>query len=64
MRPRRSVLSMPADRPRFHEKAKAIASDEVIFDLEDSVLPGNKVQARSQMVASLRQLRFGLRIVA
>ena len=36
-RPRRSVLYMPGSNERALEKAKTIAADALIFDLEDSV---------------------------
>jgi citrate lyase beta subunit len=64
MRPRRSVLSMPADRSRFHAKANAIPADEVMFDLEDSVAPANKNAARQVMVASLQNLSIPGKTVA
>lgn len=64
MRARRSVLSMPADRHRFHDKAQQIPADEVIFDLEDSVAPANKDTARKVMVESLSRLAFHGKTVA
>ena len=45
-RPRRSCLYMPGTNARAHEKAKTLAADVLIFDLEDSVAPENKVKAR------------------
>jgi len=38
-RPRRSVLYMPASNPRAVEKARTLACDVVILDLEDAVRP-------------------------
>jgi citrate lyase beta subunit len=64
VRPRRSVLSMPADRPRFHAKAIGIPADELIFDLEDSVTQSNKEAARRQLVASLATEEYKDRTVA
>lgn len=64
MRARRSFLSMPADRPRFHEKAEGIAADEVMFDLEDSIAPSNKIAARELMTQSLRRLPLSGKTVA
>lgn len=55
---------MPADRPRFHDKAQAIAADELIFDLEDSVVAGAKDAARDQMVESLRKFAYPGKTVA
>ncbi|HET9782739.1 MAG TPA: CoA ester lyase, partial [Candidatus Dormibacteraeota bacterium] len=64
MRSRRSVLSMPADRARFHDKAQDIAADELIFDLEDSVVASAKEAAREQMVDSLRRFAYPGKTVA
>jgi citrate lyase subunit beta/citryl-CoA lyase len=51
IQPRRSVLYVPADRPRAIAKARTLAADVLIFDLEDAVLPKAKERARE----SLRQ---------
>src|SRR5205823_6157171 len=64
VRPRRSVLSMPADKPRFHAKAVDIPADMLIFDLEDSVTESNKEGARRQLVECLATSEFKDRIVA
>ncbi|GAA4565507.1 aldolase/citrate lyase family protein [Planotetraspora kaengkrachanensis] len=45
---------MPGSNPRFLEKAQGLAVDEVFLDLEDSVTPGAKKDARSNIVAALR----------
>ena len=45
-RPRRSVLYMPAANERALEKAKSLAADSIIFDLEDAVAPDAKDSAR------------------
>jgi len=47
-RPRRSVLYMPAANERAVEKAKTIACDAIIFDLEDAVAPDAKAAARDR----------------
>jgi citrate lyase subunit beta/citryl-CoA lyase len=64
MRARRSLLSLPGDRPRFHEKAQRIPADEVMFDLEDSVAPANKEGARSLVLESLQRFEFPGKTVA
>ena len=64
MRARRSLLSVPGDRPRFHEKAQQIPADEVMFDLEDSVAPANKENARGLVLESLRRFEFPGKTVA
>ena len=63
MRPRRSVLYLPGDNDRALEKAKALAADSIIIDLEDSVAPANKEKARSQAIAAIRERGFGSREV-
>jgi citrate lyase subunit beta/citryl-CoA lyase len=55
---RRSCLSVPGSRPRFHDKADGSAADMVIFDLEDSVAPSAKEEAREQVVEALRTHRY------
>ena len=53
LRPRRSVLYMPAANARALEKAKDIAADALIFDLEDAVAPDAKEVAREQAAAAV-----------
>ena len=52
LRPRRSVLYMPAANERALEKAKTIPADAIIFDLEDAVAPDAKDAARSNACAA------------
>jgi citrate lyase subunit beta/citryl-CoA lyase len=54
IRPRRSMLFMPGSNTRALEKARALPADGLIFDLEDSVAPEAKAQARKQVVAALK----------
>ena len=61
IRPRRSVLYMPGANDRALEKAKALAADAVILDLEDSVAPEAKVQARERVCAAVREGGYGRR---
>ena len=42
----RSFLYVPANREKFLEKAIGLPSDAFIFDLEDSVPPAEKTNAR------------------
>ncbi|MFI7033000.1 HpcH/HpaI aldolase/citrate lyase family protein [Microbispora rosea] len=55
MRARRSCLAVPGSNPRFLEKAQGLAADEVFLDLEDSVAPDAKDEARRNVVAALGQ---------
>ncbi|MEO6653427.1 MAG: CoA ester lyase [Ilumatobacteraceae bacterium] len=61
MRPRRSVLYMPAANERALEKAKSIRADALIFDLEDAVAPDAKLQARENALAAARSNDYGPR---
>ena len=61
LRPRRSVLYMPAANERALEKAQTIPSDALIFDLEDAVAPDAKEQARANAVAAARSGAYGRR---
>jgi citrate lyase subunit beta / citryl-CoA lyase len=55
VRPRRSVLYMPASNSRALEKARELRADVFILDLEDAVAPEAKVQARDAVVKALHQ---------
>ncbi|MFK7918037.1 MAG: CoA ester lyase [Ilumatobacter sp.] len=61
LRPRRSVLYMPAANERALEKAKTIAADAIIFDLEDAVAPDAKPDARTKAVAAVQSGEYGNR---
>jgi citrate lyase subunit beta/citryl-CoA lyase len=54
MRARRSCLSVPARPARKLEKALELAADEIVIDLEDSVSPEHKLDARGAVVEALR----------
>ena len=61
VRPRRSVLYMPGSNPRALDKAKTLAADGLIFDLEDAVAPDAKAAARDQVAAAIRAGGYGRR---
>ncbi len=61
LRPRRSVLYMPAANARALEKAQSIPCDAIIFDLEDAVAPDAKDMARGQACAAVTSGRYGTR---
>jgi citrate lyase subunit beta/citryl-CoA lyase len=63
VRPRRSVLYMPGSNARALEKAKTLAADGVILDLEDSVAPDAKDAARKQVAEAVKAGGFGAREV-
>jgi citrate lyase subunit beta/citryl-CoA lyase len=62
-RPRRSVLYMPSSKERALEKAKTIACDALILDLEDAVAPDAKPAAREAACAAAAGGEYGLREV-
>jgi citrate lyase subunit beta / citryl-CoA lyase len=61
IRPRRSVLYMPGSNARALEKAKSIAADALILDLEDAVAPEAKETARKQVCDVVRSGGYGHR---
>lgn len=62
-RPTRSALYMPGSNARALEKAKTLAADAVILDLEDAVAPDQKDTARAQVCAAVVAGGFGSRQV-
>lgn len=63
-RPRRSVLYMPGANERALEKAKSLAADALILDLEDAVAPDAKADARDRVCAAAAAGEYGHREVA
>jgi len=59
--PRRSVLYMPGSNARALEKAREIAADALILDLEDAVAPDAKEMARAQVCAAVKAGGYGRR---
>ncbi|ABF44662.1 HpcH/HpaI aldolase/citrate lyase family protein [Deinococcus geothermalis] len=53
VKPWRSVLYVPGDKPRAIEKARTLRADAVILDLEDAVAPEHKDAARGNVKAAL-----------
>ncbi len=60
-RPRRSALYLPASNAKALAKARGLAADVVILDLEDAVAPEHKPEARQMAVAAVREGGFGRR---
>ncbi len=63
-RPRRSVLYLPGANARAIEKARGLAADTVIIDLEDAVAPDAKDAARAAAVAAVQAGGWGGREIA
>ena len=62
-RPRRTVLYMPGSNTRALEKARTLATDALILDLEDAVSPDAKSTARDQVADAVAAGGFGHREV-
>lgn len=60
-RPRRSALYMPGSNTRALEKARTLAADVIIIDLEDAVAPDAKPAAREQAKAAVLAGGYGER---
>jgi len=52
----RSELAVPGSNPGMFEKAVNSAADYVFLDLEDAVSPGDKVQARKNIIEGLQDI--------
>lgn len=61
-RPFRSVLYIPGSKERALEKARDLAADAIIFDLEDAVAPDEKVAARGTLARFLTEGGYGQRV--
>jgi citrate lyase subunit beta/citryl-CoA lyase len=61
IRPRRSVLYVPGDKPRALDKARSLDVDGIIFDLEDAVSPENKASARETIAEAVKAGGYGHR---
>lgn len=57
----RSALYMPASNARAIEKARGLAAEAIILDLEDAVAPDAKALAREQAIGAAREGGFGAR---
>jgi (3S)-malyl-CoA thioesterase len=61
-RPFRSVLYIPGSKERALEKARDLAADAIIFDLEDAVAPDEKAAARATLARFLDEVDYGPRV--
>jgi len=59
--PYRSALYIPGANERALEKAKSLAVDAILFDLEDAVAPAAKDDARQTLAAALTTGGYGAR---
>ena len=58
-RPRRSCLYMPGANAKALEKAKTLAADVLLLDVEDSVAPEAKADARAAVAAAVKAKGYG-----
>jgi len=64
MRRNRSELAVPGSQTRFFEKALQSATDVIFLDLEDSVAPDEKPQARKNVIEALNDLDWSRKTVS
>jgi len=60
----RSELAVPGSQPQLFEKAAKSAADVIFLDLEDAVAPDDKVQARKNVIAALRDIDWGTKVMS
>ena len=60
-RPQRSILYVPGSNPRALDKARGLAADGLIIDLEDAVAPQAKESARKIVAEALAEGGYGRR---
>ena len=58
-RPNRCQLFGPGSRPAIFEKMAASAADVINLDLEDSVAPADKAEARANVIAATKEVDWG-----
>jgi len=63
MKPRRSVLSVPGHKEKMHIKACNSLADVIMLDMEDSVPLDAKINARTQIISSLKKLNWDKKLV-
>ena len=60
----RSELAVPGSSPDFFEKAAKSNTDVIFLDLEDSVAPGDKEKARTNIIKALNEINFGNKVIS
>ena len=63
-RPNRCQLFVPGSRPAIFEKAAASAADVINIDLEDSVSPADKAEARQNVIKAINDVDWGTKTVS
>ncbi len=62
--PRRTELAVPGSNPKFIAKAVTAAADLVFLDLEDSVVPDQRPEARRLIIKALNENNWGSKLRA
>ncbi len=60
----RSELAVPGSQPQMFEKAAQSGADIVFLDLEDSVAPDDKEQARKNIIEALNDIDWNTKIMS
>ena len=60
----RSELAVPGSRPELFEKAAQGNADVIFLDLEDAVAPGDKAQARKNVIAAINDIDWGTKTLS
>ena len=63
-RPNRCQLFGPGSRPELFEKMAASAADVVNLDLEDSVAPADKEEARRNIIKAVNEIDWGTKTLS
>ena len=63
-RPNRCQLFGPGSRPAIFEKMAASAADVINLDLEDSVAPDDKAEARQNVIAATHDIDWGTKTLS
>lgn len=63
-RPNRCQLFGPGSRPQIFEKMAASAADVVNLDLEDSVAPADKAEARKNIIDAVNNIDWGTKTLS
>ena len=63
-RPNRCQLFAPGSRPELFAKMSASAADVINLDLEDSVAPADKPQARANIIKAISEVDWGTKTLS
>ena len=64
LRVNRSELAVPGSQSKLFEKAASSAADVIFLDLEDSVAPDDKLQARKNVIQAINDIDWGRKVLS